>query len=124
MKSTIEFSPSYTMLTLELAAGESFKAEPGAMVAQQGVEMQTGMGGGGLFGGLKRMMGGESFFVNAVGIIAKNVPKLFDVYFCVVVLHQLSDYVWRGATREFRIVAQRGLVFRGQSARSVEGADA
>ncbi len=64
MKSTIEFSPSYTMLTLELAAGESFKAEPGAMVAQQGVEMQTGMGGGGLFGGLKRMMGGESFFVN------------------------------------------------------------
>ncbi len=64
MKSTIEFSPSYTMLTLELAPGESFKAEPGAMVAQQGVEMQTGMGGGGLFGGLKRMMGGESFFVN------------------------------------------------------------
>ncbi len=64
MKSTIEFSPSYTMLTLELAAGESFKAEPGAMVAQQGVEMQTGMGGGGLFGGIKRMMGGESFFVN------------------------------------------------------------
>ena len=64
MKSTIEFSPSYTMLTLELAPGESFKAEPGAMVAQQGVEMQTGMGGGGLFGGIKRMMGGESFFVN------------------------------------------------------------
>ena len=64
MKSTIEFSPSYTMLTLELAPGEGFKAEPGAMVAQQGVEMQTGMGGGGLFGGIKRMMGGESFFVN------------------------------------------------------------
>ena len=64
MKSTIEFSPSYTMLTLELAPGERFKAEPGAMVAQKGVEMETGMGGGGLFGGLKRMMGGESFFVN------------------------------------------------------------
>ena len=64
MKSTVEFSPAYTMLTLELSPGESFKAEPGAMVAQQGVEMQTGMGGSGLFGGLRRMMGGESFFVN------------------------------------------------------------
>ena len=64
MKSSIEFSPAYTMLTLELSPGESFKAEPGAMVAQKGVEMQTGMGGGGLFGGFKRMLGGESFFVN------------------------------------------------------------
>lgn len=64
MRSNIEFSPAYTMLTLELSPGESFKAEPGAMVAQKGVEMQTGMGGGGLFGGFKRMLGGESFFVN------------------------------------------------------------
>lgn len=65
MKTTIEFSPSYTMLTAELAAGEAVKAEPGAMAAQQGVEMKTGMGGGGgLFGGFKRMLGGESFFLN------------------------------------------------------------
>lgn len=64
MKSTIEFSPAYTMLTLELSPGERVKAEPGAMVAQKGVEMETGMGGGGLFGGFKRMLGGESFFVN------------------------------------------------------------
>ena len=28
------------------------------------MEMKTGMGGGGLFGGIKRMMGGESFFIN------------------------------------------------------------
>ena len=34
------------------------------MVAQQGVEMKTGTGGGGLLGGFKRMLGGESFFVN------------------------------------------------------------
>ena len=64
MKPTIEFNPSYTLLTLELSAGEAIKAEPGAMVAQQGMEMKTGMGGGGLFGGLKRVLGGESFFVN------------------------------------------------------------
>ncbi len=64
MRSDIEFSPAYTMLTLHLDPGESVKAEPGAMVAQKGVEMETGMGGGGLFGGFKRMLGGESFFVN------------------------------------------------------------
>ena len=65
MQTTIEFSPSYTMLTAELSPGESIKAEPGAMAAQQGVEMRTGMGGGGgLFGGFKRMLGGESFFLN------------------------------------------------------------
>ncbi len=58
MQPTIEYSPSYTLLTMEFSAGESIKAEPGAMVAQQGMEMKTGMGGGGLFGGLKRMMGG------------------------------------------------------------------
>ena len=64
MRPTIEFNPSYTLLTLEFAAGEAIKAEPGAMVAQQGMDMKTGMGGGGLFGGLKRVLGGESFFVN------------------------------------------------------------
>ena len=34
------------------------------MVAQQGVGMKTGSGGGGLFGGFRRMLGGESFFIN------------------------------------------------------------
>ena len=64
MRTSLEFNPSYAMLTVELNGGESIKAETGAMVAQQDVEMKTGMGGGGLFGGLKRMVGGESFFVN------------------------------------------------------------
>ena len=64
MKTTIEYDPSYAMLTVDLEPGEAIKAEPGAMVLQHGVEMQTGMGGGGLLGGFKRMLGGESFFVN------------------------------------------------------------
>ena len=29
MSANIEFSPSYTLLTIELAQGESIKAEPG-----------------------------------------------------------------------------------------------
>lgn len=64
MQTTIEFNPSYSLLTVQFSAGESIKAEPGAMVAQEGMDMKTGMGGGGLFGGIKRMMGGESFFIN------------------------------------------------------------
>ena len=64
MRPTIEYDPSFTLLTLELDPGEVVKAEPGAMVAQEGVNMTTGMGSGGIMGGLKRMMGGESFAVN------------------------------------------------------------
>lgn len=64
MQTVIEFDPSYAMLTVVLEAGESIKAEPGAMVAQEGVEMKTGSAGGGIVGGIRRMMGGESFFIN------------------------------------------------------------
>ena len=64
MRTSIEFDPSYSLLTVELDPGESIKAETGAMVAQAGVDMKTGMGGGGLFGGIRRMIGGESFFLN------------------------------------------------------------
>ena len=64
MKTSVEFDPSYAMLTVDLDPGEAIKAEPGAMVLQKGVEMKTGTGVGGLFGGFKRMLGGESFFVN------------------------------------------------------------
>ena len=64
MQTVIEFEASYAMLTVVLEPGESINAEPGAMVAQQDVEMKTGSGGGGLFGGIRRMLGGESFFIN------------------------------------------------------------
>lgn len=64
METRIEFDDSYAMLTAALNPGEQIKAEPGAMVAQAGVEMTTGLGGNGVFGGIRRMMGGESFFVN------------------------------------------------------------
>ena len=63
MESTIEFNPSFSMLTLQLSPGEAVKAEPGAMAAQQDVDMKTGMSGG-LLGGFKRMLTSESFFLN------------------------------------------------------------
>ena len=51
------------MLNVELDAGEAIKAETGAMVAQQGVSMSTGTSGG-FFGGISRMVSGESFALN------------------------------------------------------------
>ena len=64
MRTSVEFSPSYAMLNVELDSGESIKAETGAMVAQQGVSMSTGTGGGGFLGGISRMVSGESFSLN------------------------------------------------------------
>jgi uncharacterized protein (TIGR00266 family) len=69
MQEKLEFNPSYAMLTISLEPGEAIKAEPGAMVAQSGVQMVTGMGSGGGIGGffksvMKAAVGGESFFLN------------------------------------------------------------
>ena len=69
MQEHIEYNPAYTLLTLALAPGEAVKSEPGAMVCQSGVEMATGMSGGGGVGGFfksmaKAALGGESFFLN------------------------------------------------------------
>jgi len=57
-------------MTAKLGPGESIKVEPGAMVAQSnGLDMQTGMSGGGGVGGFlksmaKTALGGESFWLN------------------------------------------------------------
>jgi uncharacterized protein (TIGR00266 family) len=66
MQFEIDYGPSYSLATLTLDPGESVKAEAGAMVSMSsGLEIETGTGGGGLLGGLKRAaLGGESFFMN------------------------------------------------------------
>ena len=64
MRTSIEYANSYALLVAELDPGEAIKAEPGAMVAQRGVDLKTGMGRGGMMGGLRRMVSGESFFIN------------------------------------------------------------
>ena len=51
------------VVEIELDPGEGVRAEAGAMMyMDQGIEMQTSMGGG-LFKGFKRMITGESFFI-------------------------------------------------------------
>ena len=51
------------VVEVELDPGEGIRAEAGAMMfMDEGIEMQTGTGGG-LFRGFKRMITGESFFI-------------------------------------------------------------
>ena len=52
------------MLRVQLDADEAVLAEPGAMVAMEtNIAIETAARGG-ILGGIKRMLGGESFFVN------------------------------------------------------------
>lgn len=51
------------LVEIELDPGEGVRAEAGTMTyMEDGIEMQTGTGGG-LFAGFKRMVTGESFFI-------------------------------------------------------------
>jgi uncharacterized protein (TIGR00266 family) len=64
MDVTIKHSPAFALAVVQMAANETIKVEPGAMVSHSdGVTMQT-KAEGGFFGGLKRMVAGESFFQN------------------------------------------------------------
>jgi len=57
------FGDDMQAVEIGLDTGEGVRAEAGAMLyMEQGIDMQTNMGGG-LFGGFKRMLTGESFFI-------------------------------------------------------------
>ncbi|RPI91837.1 MAG: TIGR00266 family protein, partial [Chloroflexi bacterium] len=64
MQVNLKHQPSYSLAIVTLAANEPVKVEPGAMVAySEGMAVET-KSEGGLMGGLKRMVAGESFFQN------------------------------------------------------------
>lgn len=57
------FGDDMQIVEIELDPGEGVRAEAGAMMyMEQGIQMQTGAGGG-MFKGFKRMISGESFFI-------------------------------------------------------------
>ncbi|NKB90162.1 MAG: TIGR00266 family protein [Acidobacteria bacterium] len=65
MKVTVEHRPSYALGIVELEAGEAVRAETGAMVSMSGnVQVESGIQGGLLQGAMRKVLGGESFFVN------------------------------------------------------------
>ena len=64
MKFEISGKPDYAMVEIALEGGEKVQAEAGAMVAMSSnLKIET-KAKGGLLGGLKRMVVGESFFTN------------------------------------------------------------
>ncbi|MCD6051941.1 MAG: hypothetical protein K0Q55_3359, partial [Verrucomicrobia bacterium] len=63
------FQPGNSAARVALGPNESITAEGGAMIAMSGdmaIETTTKQrgGSGGILGGLKRMLSGESFFMN------------------------------------------------------------
>ena len=64
MRTTIDYSPAYAAATVDLERGEQLRAESGAMVAMQDVGIETGVHGGLMKGLRRKVLGGESFFVN------------------------------------------------------------
>jgi uncharacterized protein (TIGR00266 family) len=64
MEITIKHQPAYSLAVVDLAGNEEIRVEPGAMVSHSdGLTTET-KAEGGLFGGLKRMVAGENFFLN------------------------------------------------------------
>ena len=64
MDVTVKHQPAFSLAVVRLGANEQIKVEPGAMVSHSdGLTTET-KAQGGLFGGLKRMVAGESFFQN------------------------------------------------------------
>jgi uncharacterized protein (TIGR00266 family) len=57
---------AFASLEVELAKGESIKAESGAMVSMDANIELTGNAEGGLLGGLGRMLAGEKFFLQTI----------------------------------------------------------
>lgn len=65
MKHEILYRPVYSLLRVELDAGESISAESGAMVTMTpNIEIQTSAKGGLLSSFKRSLLGGESFFQN------------------------------------------------------------
>ncbi|MEK9985184.1 MAG: TIGR00266 family protein, partial [Opitutae bacterium] len=67
METDIQHGPGASTAKVTLAPGEVITSESGAMIAMNGVNVETTThkrNSGSIFGGLKRMIGGESFFLN------------------------------------------------------------
>jgi len=65
MKIKVEHRPAYALGVIDLVGGESVKAETGAMVSMtSNVQVESSMQGGLLKSAMRKMLGGESFFVN------------------------------------------------------------
>lgn len=101
MQHEIKYKPAYTLLEINLEAGESIEAESGAMVYMSpGVEIKTKAKGGVLGALTRNFLGGESFFTNTFTANSSGVVGLAPPYQGDVSHHRLdgeSLYVQSGS---------------------------
>lgn len=92
MDHEISHRPSYAQLTLTLDAGESVRAEGGAMVSYTGdVDIATQAEGGLLKSLSRSVFGGESFFMNTFTANGESQVSLAPALAGDVQHHQLAD---------------------------------
>jgi uncharacterized protein (TIGR00266 family) len=98
----LKHQPSYSLAVVTLAPNEEVRVESGAMVSySDGVTVET-KSEGGLFGGLKRMVGGESFFQNTYSAPTNGgeitlAPSLPGDMIVVPISQGLTFYLQSGA---------------------------
>lgn len=81
MQVNVLYRPSQTIAQCWLTPNESVMAESGAMVGMS-TNMQIQTQSGGIMSGLKRMLGGESFFRNTFTAAGGNGEILFATPLC------------------------------------------
>jgi len=92
MDHEISHRPSYALLTLDLDAGETVRAEAGAMVSQSpGIEVETRAEGGLLKSLSRSVFGGESFFMNTFTADEAGAIQLAPALSGDVSHHSLSE---------------------------------
>lgn len=73
MKFSIEYSPVYSMLRVDMQQGEQFRGESGAMVSMSPtIELEATSSGKGILGTLKAAVGGESLFASLFSAVHGN----------------------------------------------------
>jgi uncharacterized protein (TIGR00266 family) len=91
MEHEISYSPSFSLLTVSLDAGESIRAESGAMVSHDStIDIETNATGG-FLKSLTRSFGGESFFQNTFHARAPGEVQFASVLPGDIVHRELED---------------------------------
>lgn len=101
MKYNIISSPTYSLIEMDLSPGEAVVVEPGSMTWMDTTIVPKTEMQGGFFAGIKRRLGGESFFLNTYKAEASSgligIAPAFSGDIMVRELNDETIYMERGA---------------------------
>ncbi len=99
MEYTIDNRPVFTTLTVNLNAGETLKADAGAMVSMSStIELKSKTTGKGIGGMFKAAIGGEGFFSSEFTALSPGEPYIVDTGH-MVAFEESVNYNIRKAAR-------------------------